>query len=140
VIGARFDSFDIEVDNIETFINTGTRETASRTDTEISPRLGLIYKPKENISLYGSYSQSFLPRSGEQFADINPPDDGLAPDTITNLEAGLKWDFARGLSLTAAVFEIEESSPQVADNDPGTLDVIDSDIQGFEAQIQGLAI
>ena len=137
VIGARFDSFDITVDNIETFINTGERETLSRTDEEISPRLGLIYKPKENISLYGSYSASFLPRSGEQFADINPPDDGLAPDTISNLEAGLKWDVARGLSLTAAVFEIEESSPQTADDDPGTLDVIDSDIQGFEAQIQG---
>ncbi len=137
VIGGRFDSFDITVDNVETFINTGTRDILSRRDSDFSPRLGVILKPKENISFYGSFSESFLPRSGEQFADINPPDDALDPDTFQNLELGLKWDFKPGLSFTAAVFEIEQSSPQVADNDPGTLDIIDSEIQGFEAQIQG---
>ncbi len=137
VIGGRFDSFDITVDNVETFINIGTRDILSRRDSDFSPRLGVILKPRENISFYGSFSESFLPRSGEQFADINPPDDALDPDTFQNLELGLKWDFKPGLSFTAAVFEIEQSSPQVADNDPGTLDIIDSEIQGFEAQIQG---
>lgn len=137
IIGGRFDSFDITVDNIETFIDTGQRDIRSRKDSEFSPRLGLVFKPQENISIYGSFSESFLPRSGGQFADINPPDDALDPNTFQNLEAGLKWDFANGLSFTAAVFEIEQSSPQVADNDPGTLDVIDSEIRGFEAQLQG---
>jgi len=61
----------------------------------------------------------------------------LDPNTFTNLEAGVKWDFSQGLSLTTAVFEIEQSSPQVADNDPATLDVIDSQIKGFEAQLVG---
>ena len=46
-------------------------------------------------------------------------------------------DFSQGLSLTASLFEIEQSSPQVADNDPSTLDVIDSEITGFELQLQG---
>lgn len=137
VIGGRFDSFDITVDNVETFINTGTRDILSRRDSDFSPRLGVILKPKENISFYGSFSESFLPRSGEQFADINAPDDALDPNTFQNLELGLKWDFMPGLSFTAAVFEIQQSSPQVSDNDPGTLDIIDSEIQGFEAQIQG---
>jgi len=137
VIGGRFDSFDIEVDNIETFLNTGQREILSRRDEEFSPRLGLIYKPKDTISIYGSFSESFLPRSGEQFADINPPDDGLEPNTFQTLELGVKWDIDNRISLTAAVFENEQSSPQASDNDPGTLDVIDSDIRGFEAQIQG---
>lgn len=137
VVGLRFDSFDITVENIETFINTGVVETLQRTDQEISPRLGVILKPQENISLYGSFSESFLPRSGEQFADINPPDDALEPNTSQNIEVGLKWDFWDTLSFTAAAFQIEESSPQVADSDPGTLDVIDSEIRGIEAQIQG---
>ncbi|MEL6259231.1 MAG: TonB-dependent receptor, partial [Pseudomonadota bacterium] len=137
VVGVRFDSFEIEVDNIETFIETGERDILRRTDEEFSPRFGVIFKPQENISLYGSYSESFLPRSGEQFADINPPDDALDPDTFSNLEIGLKWDFAERLSFTAAIFEIEQESPQVADNDPGTLDVIESEIQGVEAQFQG---
>ena len=137
VVGVRFDSFDITVDNIETFINTGQREILTRKDEEFSPRLGVILKPQENISIYGSFSESFLPRSGEQFADINPPDDALAPNIFQNLELGLKWDFIPGLSFTAAIFQIEQESPQVADADAGTLDVIQSEIQGFEAQLQG---
>ncbi|MEM9233215.1 MAG: TonB-dependent siderophore receptor [Pseudomonadota bacterium] len=133
ILGARFDSFDIEVDNLD----PDNLETRSRTDDRVSPRLGIVFKPIENISLYGSYSESFLPRSGEQFANINGSNNALDPNEFTNVEAGVKWDFAQGLSLTAAIFEIEQSSPQVADNDPETLDVIDSETKGFEVQLQG---
>lgn len=131
IIGARFDSFEIDVYNVV------ADESRSRSDEEISPRFGIVFKPQENVSLYGSYSESFLPRSGEQFANINGSNNALDPNTYTNLEAGVKWDFSSNLSFTAAVFEIEQSSPQVADNDPSTLDVIDSETTGFEAQLQG---
>jgi len=132
IVGVRFDSFDIKVFNVP------ADERRSRKDEEVTPRVGLVFKPLETISIYGSYSESFLPRSGEQFANINGNNNQLDPDTFENLEAGIKWDFAQGLSLTAAVFEIEKSSPQVADNDPETLDVIDSKIEGVEVQLQGL--
>ncbi len=131
LVGARFDSFDINVFNAE------TSETRDRKDDEVSPRFGVIYKPQEQVSIYASYSESFLPRSGEQFANINGSNNALDPNTFTNLEFGIKWDFAQGLSLTAALFENEQSSPQVADNDPSTLDVIESDISGFEFQLTG---
>ena len=131
VAGGRFDSFDIVVDDV----TDGTR--LARKDERFSPRAGLILKPRENISIYASYSESFLPRSGEQFTDLGGGADALDPDTFTNLEAGVKWDFATGLSLSAAVFELQQSSPQVSDDNPETLDVIDSEIQGFEAQLQG---
>ncbi len=131
VLGARFDRFEIDA------LDLRTGNARTRTDEEVTPRLGLILKPQGNISVYGSYSESFLPRSGDQFADINPPADALAPDTFSNLELGIKWDIRPGLAFTAAAFEIEQSSPQVSDNNPGTLDVIDSKIQGFELQLQG---
>ncbi|MEQ5789133.1 TonB-dependent siderophore receptor [Erythrobacter sp. NFXS35] len=131
VLGARFDSFEITVRDLK---NGGTR---TRKDEEITPRLGLIVKPQENLSLYTSYSETFLPRSGDQFADINPPADALDPDTFSNLEAGVKWDIRPGLALTGAVFQIEQSSPQVSDANPDTLDVVDSKIRGFEAQLLG---
>ena len=136
IIGARFDSFDITVDNLDPTVDPADR-TRTRTDEDISPRFGLVYKPFETISFYGSYSESFLPRSGEQFANINGNNDALDPDEFTNIEAGVKWDIQPGLSLTAAIFEIEQSSPQVADNDPSTLDVIDTETTGFEVQLQG---
>jgi len=131
LIGARYDSFDIEV------LNVLNGETRTREDDEVSPRAGIIYKPQENVSIYASYSESFLPRSGEQFANINGNNNALDPNTFTNVELGLKWDFAQGLSLTAALFENEQNSPQVADNDPSNLDVIESDISGFEFQLSG---
>ena len=131
VAGLRYDSFDIDVFNVV------ADDARSRKDSELSPRFGLIYKPEENISIYASYSESFLPRSGEQFANINGNNDKLAPNTFSNRELGLKYDFDSGLSFTAAMFEIEQRSPQVADNDPATLDVIESEIDGFELQLQG---
>lgn len=132
VVGGRFDSFDITVDDL-----TPGGITRSRKDEEFSPRGGIVLKPQDNISIYASYSESFLPRSGEQFASLGGGADALEPDQFSNLEAGVKWDFLDSLSLTAAIFEIEESSPQPNDNDPETLDVVDSKIQGFELQLQG---
>ncbi|MEO0464649.1 MAG: TonB-dependent receptor [Pseudomonadota bacterium] len=131
VAGVRFDRFDVTVNNVP------LAEIRTRSDEEFSPRGGLILKPRENLSLYASYSRSFLPRSGEQFANINGANNVLDPNTFTNLEAGIKWDVKPGLSFTAAVFEIEQSSPQTNDDDPETLDVIDTRTRGFEAQLQG---
>ena len=131
VLGARFDQFDIEV------LDRLSGITRSRTDEEVSPRLGLVYKPEAKVSLYTSYSESFLPRSGEQFASISDQSARLDPDTFTNLEAGVKWDLDSGLSFTAAVFEIEKSSPETDKDDAAALTVIDSAITGFEAQIKG---
>ena len=131
VIGARFDSFEITVlDNRNGAVRT-------RKDDKVSPRLGVILKPQDNLSIYTSYSETFLPRSGDQFADINPPNDALDPDTFSNLEAGVKWDIRPGVALTGAVFQIEQSSPQASDTNPDTLDVIESRIRGVEAQLQG---
>ncbi len=130
-LGARFDSFDIDVFNVP------ADETRTRKDEEISPRLGLVFKPRGDVSLYASYSESFLPRSGEQFANINGDNNRLDPNTFANLEAGVKWDFSRRLSLTAAAFEIEQESPVVSDSDAGTFDVIETTVDGFELQLQG---
>ena len=103
VVGLRFDQFDIEV------MNVPADDLRTRQDREVSPRFGLIYKWSENTSLYGSLSETFLPRSGEQYANINGDKDRLDPDTFRNVEVGLKWDIAENLSFTAAFFEIAVS-------------------------------
>ena len=93
VVGLRFDQFDIKV------MNVPADELRTRRDREVSPRFGLIYKWSENTSLYGSLSETFLPRSGEQYANING-DKRLDPDTFRNVEVGLKWD----IELYCSVF------------------------------------
>ena len=136
VVGLRFDSFDVEVEGINKTASNPTVITdisGNQRNEEITPRLGLVYKPKESISIYTSYSKTFLPPSGEQFADLGNA--GLDPDEFTNLEAGLKWDFTQGFSLTTSIFEIQQDIIQ--SNGLGGSITEESEIQGFEAQIRG---
>lgn len=136
VLGARYDEFDIDVNNVDPGAgdNAGRR---SRKDDEVSPRAGLIFKPQENVSAYVSYSESFLPRSGEQFANINGDADDLDPDEFENLEVGIKWDINPSLSLTAAYFENDQTRAVRNDTDDGTFNVDGLEIEGFEIQLQG---
>ena len=131
VLGARFDSFDFGI------LDTTNGERDNQKDEEISPRVGIVYKPEEKISLYASYSKSFLPKSGDQFVSSNDDNLGLDPDEFTNLEAGIKWDFSQGLSLTAAVFKIEEDATERDSNNAETFVDVESEVNGFEAQLQG---
>lgn len=131
VLGARFDSFDIAVDDIA---NGGTR---SRKDEEISPRAGLIFKPQENLSIYGSFSRSFLPRSGEQFASLSASTEALSPDVFENLEAGVKWDIVRGVSFTAALFQNEQTVAARDNNNPEEFTIRGLQVEGVELQLQG---
>jgi catecholate siderophore receptor len=130
LLGARFDSFDI---NVTTYDAAGAGDGGeSQKDEEFTPRAGLVYKPDENISLYASYSQTFLPQSGDQFDKLGTQ--GLDPDEFTNLEAGVKWDFADSQSVTFAIFEIEQTLAESDNSGPYT---VDDEIEGFEAQYLG---
>ena len=133
VLGVRFDSFDIDATDIQ----GGTQ--FSRKDEEITPRVGVIYKPADNVSFYGSFSQTFVPRSGDQFLTLNLDTASTRPQFTENLEAGAKWDIRPDLSFTAAIFELDrESYTSVDPSNPADLITIDgSKTQGFEVQLTG---
>ena len=133
VLGARYDRFDYEVD----ILNAGGDISARRgqLDEEITPRIGLVFKPKGNISFYASYSQSFLPQSGDQFASIGEDDIQLDPDEYTNLEAGVKWDFNSKMSFTAAVFDLQQDAKET--DGVGNFFSVEQNVYGFEAQFLG---
>ena len=126
VLGTRFDSFDIEVTDNE----PGAADSGSQKDEEFTPRAGIVYKQDENISLYASYSQTFVPQSGDQFANLG--DAGLNPDEFTNLEAGIKCDIANDQSVTLAIFKIDQDL--ITDDGVGGSLINEAEIEGFEAQ------
>ena len=131
LLGGRFDSFDITVRDIK----AGTSE--SRKDDEFSPRAGLIFKPQENISLYLSYSESFLPRSGEQFKKLTASAAKLDPDVFESTEVGVKWDFTPDLSLTASYFDSEQIQA-VTDSETGeNAEIVGMTDDGFELELKG---
>ncbi len=113
--GLRFDEFRIEATNLRAI---PAPTTASRTDRKWSPRVGLILKPRENMSVYASYAISFLPQSGDQFTTLDATQATLAPEEFRNLEAGVKWDISDALAFTGAVFRLDRSNTRA--NDPIT--------------------
>ena len=131
LLGGRLDNFDITVRDIK----NGTSE--SREDEEFSPRAGLIYKPQENISLYVSYAESFLPRSGEQFKKLDANAARLDPDVYESTEVGIKWDISPGLSFTASYFDSEQTIA-TRDSDTGeNSEIVGLQVDGIELELKG---
>lgn len=141
VAGLRYDNFDIDVtDNIEIANGSedGNNGLLSSSDTEISPRFGLIYKPMKNVSVYASYSKSFLPRSGDQFLSLSLTSQALDAEEFENIEIGLKWNLSDALSLTAAAFEVERENGTAQDPaNPERSILTGTETTGFEIQLVG---
>ena len=134
MVGGRLDDFDITVDDIK----NSTSE--SRNDNTFSPRAGVIYKPQENVSLYLSYSESFLPRSGEQFKKLSATSARLDPDVFESTEIGMKVALNENISLNAAYFDSEQVRAE-RDNDTGeTSEVRGLTVDGFEIELKGRVV
>lgn len=135
VAGLRYDRF--EITGLD-FMPDPDRPFA-RTDEKVSPRLGLIYKPQPDVSIYGSYSRSFLPRSGDQFLTLSVTQQNLEPEEFTNHEVGAKWDIRPDLNVTAAVFRLDRTNATTPDplNPTVTINVGATRTEGFELALTG---
>ncbi len=133
VLGLRYDSFNMD------FTNNRTGVDFSSDDGLLSPRLGLIYKPVGAVSLYTSYSLSYLPRAGEQLSSLSLTNQALDPEEFTNYEVGAKWDLAPTMSFTAAFYRLERSNVAVPDPaDPTRSLLVDAQrTNGLELQLSG---
>lgn len=131
VVGLRYDRFDIEG------VDLVGENPFARVDEMISPRFGLIFKPQENVSIYGSYSQSFLPRSGDQFLTLGTSVDDLAPERFTNYEIGAKWDIRPNLSATVALFQLDRTNATEDNNNGGLMGVGETRTRGLELALVG---
>ena len=133
VAGLRYDRFDLETEDRL----AGT--PGNRVDTEVSPRVGLIFKPRENISLYASYAESFLPQAGDQFFLLSPTAATLDPEKFENLEIGAKWAVRPGLLATVSLFRLDRDNTTAPDPANTGLTVLTgaSRVEGFEANLIG---
>jgi catecholate siderophore receptor len=133
IIGGRHDRFELRVDDLL------TGRGFERTDSLFSPRLGLVAKPGEAISVYASYSRSFLPQSGDQFSSLDLTLAALEPEKFVNYELGFKWDLRKALSLTAAIYRLDRTNTRAADPaDPSrTILTGEQRSKGFEIGLSG---
>ena len=129
LLGARFDDFELTLRDTE---DPAAVTSEDRNWDEVSPRFGLIYKPQSNVSLYASSSETFMPRSGEQYKAVKAA--ALDPDEYENTEYGVKWDVSDELTVTASMFEQEaETESSVA----GEGFIQQLEVDGFELQVNG---
>ncbi|HEX2840539.1 TonB-dependent receptor [Hyphomicrobium sp.] len=96
----------------------GTFDGVEGSETTLGGKIGLVYKPVQNGSLYAAYGFSSLPPGSYlSNSDISRAGDdalpGFAPEAdpveMRNYEVGVKWDWLGGkLSTTAALFRTEK--------------------------------
>jgi iron complex outermembrane recepter protein len=91
----------VTADNFNT--TTGVR-TSSYDQTAISPSVALVFKPWENVSLYGNWIQGLQPGTtvGSAFANAG---EVFPPFKSTQYEVGAKVDWGK-FTTTASLFQI----------------------------------
>lgn len=109
IVGVRAERFDI------TYHNNRNAQELERTDHFLSPRAGLIYKPTLPVSVYASYSVSYLPGAGDQFTSLSVTTQTLEPERFRNREVGVKWDLRPNLALTAAYYWLDRTNTSAPD-------------------------
>ncbi|GAA4080862.1 TonB-dependent siderophore receptor [Flavobacterium cheonanense] len=83
-----------------------TTNGVKQKDIAFSPRIGLVFQPTKNTSLFASYSDSFTPNTGTTVSG-----DVLDPSIIAQYEVGVKNDFWKGLlSLNVTLYQIRNDN------------------------------
>jgi catecholate siderophore receptor len=135
VAGLRYDDFEVD------FKNNRTGQTFKSTDGLVSPRIGVIYRPMEPLSLYANYSIAYQPRAGEQLSSLSLTNAALEPEKFKNVELGVKWDVTRNLAAAAAIYRLDRTNVVVLDpTDPTNTRSMLSDGQrseGLELSLVG---
>ncbi|MFT2090194.1 TonB-dependent siderophore receptor [Paraglaciecola sp. 2405UD69-4] len=87
------------------------------------PKVGVLYHPAENSTVYLNYSEGFEPQSSETIEDELDRNFGMEIDATTSkqVELGAKWQFSEHLLVNGAIFNIEKTGTLISEqllNDP----------------------
>jgi catecholate siderophore receptor len=134
IAGIRYDQFKTKFNDNVTIANS-----ANVNDQFLSPRVGLVYKPIEPVSIYTNYSLSYLPRTGEQLTSLTSSIKSFDPEKISNIEVGLKYDLLQSFSISSAIYRLQRSNMTITDpsNSSNTIIVDGQVTKGFELGVAG---
>ena len=103
LLGLRFDQYSQQtVERI-----SGTK--SDQRDSRSSPRIALSYFPFDDLTLYASYSEGFVPISGTDYQGR-----GFDPEESDSVEIGMKYT-GRYVDVTAAVFDATKTNILTSD-------------------------
>ena len=120
--GVRFDKFhtDTSSNTFASGTTAASQYSLGLTDTVWSYKVGAVWKPARNGSVYVTYADSKQPPGGTNLALSNQASSAsradFQPQEGSNIEAGTKWDLLGGdLLATAAVYRSENRNEPVSD-------------------------
>ncbi|KGO90171.1 TonB-dependent receptor [Flavobacterium suncheonense] len=102
-----------------------------RLDRAFSPKVGIVYQPFKNMSLFASYANSFTPNTGTDIYGST-----LEASIIDQYEVGVKKDFWNGvLTTNVTLYQIINSNfaqmaPFLADGTPNNTDTTKKILSG----------
>lgn len=129
--GLRFDSND-------TFYRDTLADAFDfeQSDSDFSPRLGIVYQPSESTSIYASWSNSFNP----QFFSRNRAGAAFEPERGKQFEVGVKQEFFDGrLSATLVLYNLTRKNVLTTDpEDPDfSIQTGEQTSRGVELDVTG---
>lgn len=137
IAGLRHDIFRQHQD--AGLVNAAQAPAMERTDRAWSPRLGLIYQPAPNHSIYATTARSFQPKA-EDLLWGTTADQAQKPTQTIQYEIGNKNEFLGGrVAINFALYQIAMSNVATADpSNPGqTIQVGEQRHRGAEVDISG---
>ncbi|NJM68599.1 MAG: TonB-dependent siderophore receptor, partial [Acaryochloris sp. RU_4_1] len=134
LVGGRYDFS--RTDSNFSFASDGEGFSASSQSNNqvFSPRVGLVYQPIEPVSLYASYSRSFVPNNA-----LTSTGELIEPTRGTQFEVGIKADLGKKFTATLAAYQITKTNiltPDPADPD-FSIPVGEARSRGLELDIGG---
>lgn len=151
--GFRVDSFETDFDGavLSTLVTHPTLPVGTLVpqsfhidDTLFSYKVGLLFKPVENGSIYLSHANSQLPPGGSNFAVStnlnNQNNPNLDPTEGENLELGVKWEFRDGaLAVTGAIYDSSNKNEIALDPSDSTqfIQIGEREVKGIELGVVG---
>ena len=117
--GARWDSIDFD----------DAVSGVSRSQSELSPMLGLVVKASDTVSVYANAGRSFAPPSPRVL-------DAPEPEESRQLEVGARWAAPGGkLRATLAAYELERDNIAIPDDNGFTQQAGDQRSRGIELEL-----
>lgn len=129
LLGGRYD--ELETFSQERFSGSAKTE---KSDSAFSPRAGLVWQPRDDVSYYSSWAKSFTPNNGR---DVNG--NNFEPQEGEQFEVGVKYDLNPRLSINAAVFDYTRQNVVTTDPNNPTFNIAvgEQQSQGIEFEVFG---
>lgn len=146
--------------NFITNVKSITNNSAT-SDQALSPKLGIVYMANDNLSVFATYTNSFVPNAGETSSQLgalnttgtpaevlartqNLSKEGIKPTTVDQYEIGVKKNLWNNtLAVNLSVYQIENNNTYQSywyQNTAGAIVTPDSNLKEYAGKVRSRGV